>query len=78
MELVSQENMLIGEPEPCQFQSTQIFTPELPSNASQNMVISSASQEPVSEREHMHKFQESIPRSNRIRIIELTAALAKQ
>ncbi len=70
--------MLIGEPEPCQLHSTQIFISVLASNALQNMVVSSTSQQHVSEGEHMRIFEEPVPKINRILIIELSAALVKQ
>jgi hypothetical protein len=78
MQLVSQENVLIGEPEPCQFMSSQIVPSVMVNNASHNMLVSSTSQEPVAEAEHIRIFQEPVHQTNRIPIIELSPTFFRQ
>lgn len=78
MELVSQENMVIGEPKPCQFLPTGILTSVLAKNASDNKVVMSTSQQRVCEAEHVHIKQESILEGNCTSIVQLSPSLAKQ
>jgi hypothetical protein len=77
MELVSQENVPVGVPEPCIFSPSNI-TSFTTNTISQDTIVSSTSQGSASAKEHSNEFCELFHEETRISIIKLSPQIAKQ
>ncbi|CAF2018121.1 unnamed protein product [Rotaria magnacalcarata] len=78
MELLSQEKMCIGQPEPCLFQVTQMATSIIVNNHSMNAIVSSTYSPSVYDAHSMCRLQKPSTERNHTFISELTAGHARQ